>query len=62
MPPPLGYLHLASDALHLTAAAAWFGGLVPLVRNTLIEIALGLSIVAMVGVLGTLHPAAHLVN
>jgi copper resistance protein D len=31
-------------------------------RNTWIEIALGLSIFAMVGVLGTLHPAAHLVN
>jgi putative copper resistance protein D len=31
-------------------------------RNTLIEIALGLSIFAMVGVLGMLHPAAHLVN
>ena len=26
----MGYLHLASDALHLTAAAAWIGGLVPL--------------------------------
>ncbi len=26
----LGYLHLASDALHLTAASAWIGGLVPL--------------------------------
>ena len=31
-------------------------------RNTWIEIALGLSIFAMVGVLGTLHPAAHLVK
>jgi putative copper resistance protein D len=31
-------------------------------RNTWIEIALGLSIFAMVGVLGTLHPAAHLVR
>ena len=31
-------------------------------RNTLIEIALGLSIFAIVGVLGTLHPAAHLVK
>jgi copper resistance protein D len=31
-------------------------------RNTSIEIALGLSIFAMVGVLGTLHPAAHLVQ
>jgi putative copper resistance protein D len=26
----LGYLHLAADALHLCAAAAWVGGLVPL--------------------------------
>lgn len=163
-PDKLGYLHLASDALHLTAASAWVGGLLPLSlllgaarrrkdwasfeldavqrfsnlgiasvatlilsgfvnawilvgsfrglvvtgygqllmlklaafaamlalaafnrfaltprlalasddarqdahralsRNTLIEIALGLSIFAMVGVLGTLHPAAHLVK
>ena len=29
-PFTLGYLHLASDALHLTAASAWIGGLVPL--------------------------------
>ncbi|MGY3368804.1 putative copper resistance protein D [Bradyrhizobium sp. GM2.4] len=163
-PFTLGYLHLASDALHLVAASVWIGGLVPLVlllgvtrchrawasleldavrrfsalgivsvavlilsgfvnawilvgsfrglvvtfygqllmlklaafaamlafaasnrfvltpwlalasdktrqdalraisRNTLIEIALGLLIFAMVGVLGTLHPAAHLAN
>jgi putative copper resistance protein D len=163
-PSKLGYLHLAADALHLSAASAWIGGLVPLAlllsagrhhkgwavleldvvrrfstlgiasvatlmlsgiinawilvgsfralvvtgyglllmlklavfaamlafaainrlsltprlavpsddaqqdalarlsRNTWIEIALGLSIFAMVGVLGTLHPAAHLVN
>jgi copper resistance protein D len=163
-PSTVGYLHLASDALHLTAAAAWIGGLVPLVlllrtlgyhrgcasleldavsrfstlaivsvatliltgfvnawilvgsfrglvvtdygqllmlklavfavmlvfaalnrlvltprlaspsdearqgalyalrRNTLIEIALGLLIFAVVGVLGTQHPAVHLVN
>ena len=27
----LGYLHLAADALHLVAAAAWLGGLVPLI-------------------------------
>jgi copper resistance protein D len=26
----LGYLHLASDALHLTVASAWVGGLLPL--------------------------------
>ncbi|MGY4431218.1 putative copper resistance protein D [Bradyrhizobium sp. F1.13.1] len=29
-PSALGYLHLASDALHLVAAAAWIGGLIPL--------------------------------
>jgi putative copper resistance protein D len=29
-PSTLGHLHLVSDALHLTAAAAWVGGLVPL--------------------------------
>jgi putative copper resistance protein D len=163
-PYTLGYLHLASDALHLAAASAWIGGLVPLavllgairchrgwaaleldalqrfsslgivsvatlilsgvvnawilvgsfrglvvtgygqllmlklaafavmlafaasnrfaltpqlalpsdearqdavrglLRNTWIEMALGFSIFAMVGVLGTLHPAAHLVQ
>lgn len=33
-----------------------------LTRNSLIEIALGLVIFAAVGVLGTLHPAAHLVK
>jgi copper resistance protein D len=31
-------------------------------RNTFIEIALGLAIFAMVGVLGTLHPAIHLMQ
>jgi len=158
-PFKLGYLHLASDALHLTAASVWVGGLVPLAlllaawrrqdgtsmgldavrrfstlgiasvaalilsgginawilvgsfrglivtdygqllmlklavfaamlafaafnrlsltprlaslskdalrglsRNTWMEIVLGFSIFALVGVLGTLHPAAHLVN
>lgn len=29
-PPPLGLLHMASDAIHLLAAALWLGGLVPL--------------------------------
>lgn len=29
-PAGLGYLHLAADALHLGAAAAWIGGLLPL--------------------------------
>jgi putative copper resistance protein D len=162
-PGQLGYLHLTADALHLVAAAAWIGGLIPLAllldagrryqvaapasldydaarrfsslgivsvatlvisgavntwilvgsfrglieteygrvlmlkiaifatmlafaaanrfwltprlaadrtgaalrgltRNSLIEIALGLVIFAVVGVLGTLHPAAHLVK
>ena len=36
------------------------GALSALTRNTLIELALGLSIFVMVGVLGTLHPAIHL--
>ena len=30
-PHTLGYVHLAADVLHLFAAAAWIGGLVPLV-------------------------------
>jgi putative copper resistance protein D len=29
-PGQLGYLHLTADALHLVAAAAWIGGLIPL--------------------------------
>jgi copper resistance protein D len=29
-PHKLGYLHLTADALHLAAAAAWIGGMVPL--------------------------------
>ncbi len=29
-PAELGYLHLTADALHLDAAAAWIGGLLPL--------------------------------
>jgi copper resistance protein D len=33
-----------------------------LTRNVLVEVALGLMIFAIVGVLGTLHPAAHLVK
>ncbi|WP_024518723.1 copper homeostasis membrane protein CopD [Bradyrhizobium sp. Tv2a-2] len=36
--------------------------LAALKRNTLVEIALGLAIFAIVGVLGTLHPAIHLVE
>ena len=38
------------------------GALSALTRNTLIELALGLSIFVMVGVLGTLHPAIHLMS
>jgi putative copper resistance protein D len=38
------------------------GALAALRRNTLIEIALGFAIFAIVGVLGTLHPAIHLVE
>jgi putative copper resistance protein D len=38
------------------------GALSALNRNTLIEIALGIAIFAIVGVLGTLHPAIHLVE
>jgi putative copper resistance protein D len=33
-----------------------------LARNSTIEVALGLAIFAVVGLLGTLHPAAHLVK
>jgi putative copper resistance protein D len=36
--------------------------LAALKRNTLVEIALGLAIFAIVGALGTLHPAIHLVE
>lgn len=36
--------------------------LAALTRNTLIEIALGVAIFGIVGVLGTLHPAIHLVE
>ncbi|MBV9564012.1 MAG: copper homeostasis membrane protein CopD [Bradyrhizobium sp.] len=33
-----------------------------LMRNTVVEFVLGLLVLAIVGMLGTLHPAAHLVN
>jgi putative copper resistance protein D len=29
-PPPLGIIHLSADALHVLAAGAWIGGLLPL--------------------------------
>ena len=48
--------------LALSSDQARQDALCGLSRNTWIEIALGLSIFAMVGVLGTLHPAAHLVH
>ena len=48
-------LALSSDQARQDALRA-------LSRNTWIEIVLGLSIFAIVGVLGTLHPAAHLVQ
>jgi putative copper resistance protein D len=34
-------------------------GIRQLTRNSIIEIALGLTIFAIVGMLGTLHPAIH---
>ncbi|WP_426407335.1 copper homeostasis membrane protein CopD [Bradyrhizobium ganzhouense] len=37
------------------------GGLRWLTRNSAIELALGVAIIAIVGLLGTLHPAIHLV-
>src|SRR5262249_42754261 len=46
----------------VTNAQAHTNALSALTRNTLIEIALRLAIFAVVGVLGTLHPAIHLVN
>ncbi len=42
--------------------AARTGALHQLTRNSALEIALGLIILAIVGVLGTMHPAIHLVN
>lgn len=46
----------------LTKAEAHADALSALTHNTLIEIALGLAIFAVIGLLGTLHPAIHLVN
>ncbi|WP_426437273.1 copper homeostasis membrane protein CopD [Bradyrhizobium genosp. P] len=48
--------------LALSSGQARQDALHGLSRNTWIEIALGLSILAMVGVLGSLHPATHLVH
>ena len=41
---------------------AWLKAMRRLMRNSAIEIALGLIIFVIVGVLGTLHPAAHFAN
>jgi putative copper resistance protein D len=46
----------------ITKAETYARALSTLTRNTLIEIALGFVIFAMVGVLGTLHPAIHLMK
>ena len=48
--------------LALPSADAQQDALRRLSRNTLIEIGFGLFLFAVVGVLGTLHPAAHLVQ
>jgi putative copper resistance protein D len=55
----------AANRLYLTprlASPTGSGALRWLTRNTMVEIALGLLIFAIVGVLGTLHPAAHFVH
>jgi putative copper resistance protein D len=41
---------------------AWLRAMCRLTRNSKIEIALGLMIFAIVGALGTLHPAVHFAN
>ena len=46
----------------VTNVQAHTNALSALTRNTLIEMALGLAIFAVVGVLGTLHPAIHLMK
>jgi copper resistance protein D len=46
----------------VSKAEAQRAALSALKRNTIIEFALALAIFAIVGVLGTLHPAVHLVN
>jgi putative copper resistance protein D len=48
--------------LALPAAMGQSDALRQLARNSTIEVALGLAIFAVVGLLGTLHPAAHLVK
>ena len=46
----------------VTKTGAHTNALAALTRNTLIESALGFAIFAVIGVLGTLHPAIHLVK
>jgi putative copper resistance protein D len=53
---------LLTPRLALAAKGTAEPALATLTRNMLIEIALGLVIFAIVGVLGTLHPAIHLVK
>jgi putative copper resistance protein D len=53
---------LLTPRLVLAAKGEAQSALATLTRNALIEIALGLVIFAIVGVLGTLHPAIHLVK
>ncbi|SFO53526.1 putative copper resistance protein D [Bradyrhizobium sp. Ghvi] len=60
--------YAAINRLRLTPQLAFIGqeqssvALRRLIRNSAIETALGLGILVMVGVLGTLHPAIHLVE
>ena len=51
-----GVIHEASDVAHLLAAGAWLGGLVPL-DHVFGEQLLGLLVLLIVSVLGTIHPA-----
>jgi len=53
---------LLTPRLALAAKGTAEPALATLTRNTLIEIALGLVTFAIVGVLGTLHPAIHLLK
>jgi putative copper resistance protein D len=53
---------LTPQLASVTKVEAHANALSALTRNTLIELALGLAIFAVVGVLGTLHPAIHLMN
>ena len=67
-PFTLGYLHLASDALHLTAASAWIGGLVPLalllgmVRRHKGWASLELDVIRRFSMLGTVSVATLILS